>query len=379
MAKVDRYSIYGLKRRPTYEEIIGIIDESNEKITGKLPNRDVTMFKSSPEGSFFDGADSIEQLKEEQGRLLLRQMMELLLHQNARTAGRTFHTARFQLPSTSQVISQPSQSMDASAEASRSFRDVDAEVTTQTTPTVPSSSTQQASQMNAELEQRRSTAMKRREETAMNHRGEVFKLSKPTLAQQILNIQPPRAVPENIPIFSSGDEALQTTKVKRKSMYATGLASLNATGSASLNATVSASSSQAPMDVSSKPKRGTPETDVERRGKAGRPKMFKHGTDRADGTKREGDEIPETTSRKKSKRTNKNKEKIQKRLEAKMARETVNIESDDADDEDTRKGSRVRQTIEKPKTPSQARNIQVIYETLTNAKNKNIITAEEYK
>ena len=31
MAKVDKYSIYGLKRRPTYEEIIGVIDESNEK------------------------------------------------------------------------------------------------------------------------------------------------------------------------------------------------------------------------------------------------------------------------------------------------------------------------------------------------------------
>ena len=45
MTKVDRYSIYGLKRRPTYDEVIGIIDESNEKITGKLPNRDATLFK----------------------------------------------------------------------------------------------------------------------------------------------------------------------------------------------------------------------------------------------------------------------------------------------------------------------------------------------
>ena len=106
--------------------------------------------------------------------------------------------------------------------------------------------------------------------------------------------------------------------------------------------------------------------------------MFKHGTDRPDGTKREGDEIPETTSRKKSKRTNKNKEQIQKRLEATIAKETVNIEADDADDEDTRKGSRVRQTIQKPTIPSKA-NIQTIYETLTNAKNKNTITAEEYK
>ena len=92
------------------------------------------------------------------------------------------------------------------------------------------------------------------------------------------------------------------------------------------------------MDVSNNPKRSSPEERVEPRGKAGRPKMFKHGTDRPDGTKREGDEIPETTSRKKSKRTNKNKEKIQKRLEAKMAKEaTVNIEAEDADDEEEHK------------------------------------------
>ena len=50
-----------------------------EKITGKLPNRDATMFKSSPEGSMFDGADGMEQLREEQGRLLLRQMSDILL------------------------------------------------------------------------------------------------------------------------------------------------------------------------------------------------------------------------------------------------------------------------------------------------------------
>ena len=30
-AKIDKYSIYGLKRPPTYEEIIEIINEGNEK------------------------------------------------------------------------------------------------------------------------------------------------------------------------------------------------------------------------------------------------------------------------------------------------------------------------------------------------------------
>ena len=354
MAKVDRYSIYGLKRKPTYEEIIGIIDESNEKITGKLPNRDATFFKSSPEGSFFDGADSMEQLKEEQARLLLRQMSELLLRQNARTAGRTFHTARIQqLPTTSPVISQPSQPMD-----------VDEGMPNQPTQQPPSTRLQQASHMNAELEQRRSQAMKRREETAMNHRGEVFKQSKPTLAQQILNIQPPRTVPENIPIFSSGDEDLQPTNVKRKN----------------LNATVPASSSQAPqpMNTTSQPKRGTPETDVEPKGKAGRPKI-KYVDLRPDAEKREGEEPEDKTNRKKSKRINKNKEKIQKRLEAKMAKEaTVNIDGEDADDEDTRKGSRVRSTIQKPIIPSKV-GIQPMYEAFNNARNKNITTKEEFE
>lgn len=137
------------------------------------------------------------------------------------------------------------------------------------------------------------------------------------------------------------------------------------------------------MDVSSKPKRNEPETRVEPKGKAGRPKMFKYGTDRADGTKRDGEEPEDTTNRKKSRRTNPNKAKIQKRLEAKRAKETVNIEGEEADDEveetTRRQGSRVKQTIQKPKAPSQANNITIISETLQTAKNRNIITAEEYK
>ena len=51
--------------------------DDNEKNTGKLPNRDAAFFKSSPEGSFFNGSDAMEQLKEEQGKLLLRQMSEI--------------------------------------------------------------------------------------------------------------------------------------------------------------------------------------------------------------------------------------------------------------------------------------------------------------
>ena len=355
LENVNKFSRYGLRRRPTYEEVTNLLDE-NKKLGLPLPNRDATFFRNSPEGSFFDGIHQMEDLKDEQQRLLLRQMNDILMRQNIRTAGRTLHADRARLNAF-----RPPRIVEANMQ-------VDADGNTQPAvqPTTPSASStiQQLSQLDLELQQRDSRAQKRREEIAMNEAEQVRKFTKPTLQEQLLGLQPPRTQPENIPIFSSGDEALQTTRVKRKS----------------LNATVSASSGQAPqpMNTTSQPKRNEPETRVEPRGKAGRPKMFKYGTDRADGTKRDGDEPEDTTNRKKSKRTNKNKEKIQKRLEAKMAKETVNVEAEDADDEDVRKGSRVKKSIEKPKIPSKA-NIQIIFEELTNAKNKNTITAEEYK
>ena len=270
MAKVDKYSIYGLKRRPTYEEIIGVIDESNEKITGKLPDRSATMFRNSQEGSYFDGSNAMEHLKEEQGRLLLRQMSALLLRQNVRTAGRTYHTERMQLlPTTSSTIAQPTQPMN-----------VDEELTTQTTPTVPSSNTHQASQLNAELTQRANTATKRREETAMNHRGEVFKQNKPTIPEQIHHINPPRSftpIKPEMYSMATDDEVMPQAKAKPKA-----------------KPSASSSSSQAlpvveVMDTSSTNKRGAnPETTIEPRGKAGRPKSFKAGTERMNAEKRDG-------------------------------------------------------------------------------------------
>ena len=241
----------------------------------------------------------MEDLKDEQQRLLLRQMNDILLRQNIRTAGRTLHTERARLNTF-----RPPQIVESNME-------VDAEGDPQPSPqrmstAPPSTRLQQASQLNMELQQRGNTSQKRREQIAMNEAEQVRKFTKPALQEQLLGLQPPRAVPEDIPIYSSGDEALQPTQVKKKS----------------LNATVPASSSQAPepMDTSSKPKRGEPETRVEPRGKAGRPKKYKEGTDRPDGTKRDGDAPEDTTNRKKSKRTNRNKEKIQKRLEAKRQR-----------------------------------------------------------
>ena len=93
LENVNRFSYLGLRRRPTYNEIIGLIKE-NETLTGQLPNRDATFFKVSNEGSFFDGLDSLEVLKEQQQRILQRQMQDLLLRQNVRQNGGTFHVER---------------------------------------------------------------------------------------------------------------------------------------------------------------------------------------------------------------------------------------------------------------------------------------------
>ena len=93
LENVNKFDYLGLRRRPTYDEIIGLIKE-NETLTGKLPNRDATFFKASNEGSFFDGLDHLEILKEQQHRILQRQMQDLLLRQNVRANGGTFHLER---------------------------------------------------------------------------------------------------------------------------------------------------------------------------------------------------------------------------------------------------------------------------------------------
>ena len=354
---VNKMSKYGLRRRPTYEEITNLISE-NEKLTGALPNRDATFFRNSPEGSIF-GADAMEQLKEEQGKLLLRQMSELLLRQNVRTAGRTYHTERLQqLPTTSSAIAQPTQPMN-----------VDEELTQQATPTIPISSTQQASQLNAELTQRANTATKRREETAMNHRGEVFKQSKPTIPEQIHHINPPRTfapIKPEMYSMATDDEVMPQAKAKPK-------AKPKAVASAS------SSSSQAlpvveVMDVSSSSKRASPETTIEPRGKAGRPatsgarasrpKHFKEGTERMNAEKRDGSS-PEEEPKMRKKR-NKNKTEL----------EVGGAEADDEIDEP--KDSGKRKTIQKPVGASTI-GVQRLREEFVNAKNKDMITKEQYE
>ena len=93
LERINPYAKYGLKRRPTYDEIIGLIGE-NETLSGQLPDRTATQFKASQEGSFFDGLDHLEILKEQQSRIQERQMRELLMRQNI--GGGTYNAMRIQ-------------------------------------------------------------------------------------------------------------------------------------------------------------------------------------------------------------------------------------------------------------------------------------------
>ena len=103
---INPYSKYNLKRRPTYNEIIGLINE-NETITGQLPDRTATLYKGSPEGSFFDGTDALELIKEQQNRISQRQLQELLLKQNTTLNGLTYHLERHRQQSSSSSSSTP--------------------------------------------------------------------------------------------------------------------------------------------------------------------------------------------------------------------------------------------------------------------------------
>ena len=103
---VNPYSKYGFKRRPTYNEIIGLINE-NETITGQLPDRTATLYKASPEGSFFDGTDALELIKEQQNRISQRQLQELLLKQNTTLRGSTYNLERLRQSSSSSSSSTP--------------------------------------------------------------------------------------------------------------------------------------------------------------------------------------------------------------------------------------------------------------------------------
>ena len=357
LKNVNKYSKIGLKRRPTYDEIIGLISE-NETITGKLPDRNATFFKGSPEGSFFDGSDSLEVLKDEQERLLLKQMGEILLRRNARRNGTTFHSQRMQsLPATSPTIEQPTQPMDVEAQAQTQSAPT-TQAQTQSTPTAPTASSQ-STQLNTELQQRRNITTQRQQAVVMNHRGEIFQQNKPTITEQIHHIHPPRSFapirPQNFSMSDSDDALMGDTRNRKRRQD------------------IPSSSNQplpaVEMDVGASSKRGSPETQVEPKGKAGRPKV-KYTDTRPNAEKREGDEPESEVPRKKSRTKGKRKPNLSLGGGARG-------NDDEAEDETPERRRGVRKTIQKPVSPSTI-GIQKLREEFVNANNKNIISKEEY-
>jgi len=208
--------------------------------------------------------------------------------------------------------------------------------------------------------------MKKKEETIINYRGEMFKQNKPTLAKQLLNIQPPRAFPEFVSIITSdNDDARDLT----------------------------ATSSTQPM------KRDNPETGVEPKGKRGRLKIIQKRTKRATpaiitmetkgkdghpklktgkGEKRDGNQ-PEKGIPNRAKRTNKTKEKQQMRLEANLRKTEIEKAENETKSEPIKKGRGIkknklkREPLEPKKIP-----IQELRNEFVNAINKKIITTDEY-
>ena len=351
------YSKLGLKRRPTYDEIIGLISE-NETITGKLPDRNATFFKGSPEGSFFDGSDSLEVLKDEQERLILKQMGELLLRRNARRNGTTFHSQRMQsLPATSSTIEQPTQPMDVEAQAQTQSAPT-TQTQTQSAPTAPAVSNQ-STQLNTELQQRRNITTQRQQAVVMNHRGEIFQQNKPTITERIHHINPPRSFapvrPQNFPMSDSDDALMGDTRNRKRRQD------------------IPSSSNQplpaVEMDVNASSKRGSPETQVEPKGKAGRPKV-KYTDMRPNAEKREGDEPESEVPRKKSRTKGKRRQNLSLGGGARG-------NDEEGDDETPERRRGVRKTIQKPVSPSTI-GIQKLREEFVNANNKNIISKEEY-
>lgn len=109
-------------------------------------------------------------------------------------------------------------------------------------------------------------------------------------------------------------------------------------------------------------KRNSPETAIEPKGKAGRPKI-RYTDTRADAEKRDGSS-PEDEPKTRKKRNKKKDEALPA------------ITAQDADDEGESEQSNKKQR--KPLIPSK-KGIQKLYEEFTNAKNKDIISEAEFK
>ena len=147
------YAKFGLKRRPTYDELIGLINE-NASLFAPNPDRRASAFKASPEGSFFDGLNYTDKLKEEQERILNKQMRDILFRQNV--GNQTIAIAQLQQNNQTPTVTQ--------------------------TQTLPTGSIAGAG-IDAQLEQVRQQQETRRQQTGEAHRGML-----PTIQGVVSNI-----------------------------------------------------------------------------------------------------------------------------------------------------------------------------------------------
>ena len=212
------YAKFGLKRRPTYDEIIGLINE-NASLFAPNPDRRASAFKASPEGSFFDGLNYTDKLKEERERILNKQMRDILFRQNV--GNQSIAIAQLQQNNQTPTVTQ--------------------------TQTLPTGNIAGAG-IDAQLEQIRQQQETRRQQTAQAHRGML-----PTIQgvmSNILSLSPSRTrtqtpmaqpMPQSFNISSEDETELMTdTEMQtargepppedagRKITYSTNIASMTA-------------------------------------------------------------------------------------------------------------------------------------------------------
>ena len=158
----NKFAYLGLKRRPTYDELIGLINE-NASLFGPNPDRRATAFKASPEGSFFDGLNYTDKLKEEQERILNKQMRDILFRQNVGNQS----IAIAQLQQNNQGGSTPSSQSNQ----------------------LPQQTSLGEGLLQEQLQQRAQQALQRAQQTGDAHRG-ILGGGLDTIASRIFNLTP---------------------------------------------------------------------------------------------------------------------------------------------------------------------------------------------
>ena len=158
----NKFAYLGLTRRPTYDELIGLINE-NASLFGPTPDRRASVFKASPEGSFFDGLNYTDKLKEEQERILNKQMRDILFRQNVGNQS----IAIAQLQQNNQGGSTPSSQSNQ----------------------LPQQTSLGEGLLQEQLQQRAQQALQRAQQTGDAHRG-ILGGGLDTIASRIFNLTP---------------------------------------------------------------------------------------------------------------------------------------------------------------------------------------------